>query len=65
VVKSGSIPNALVQKYGIENLYVEDLPSFWRLLYTIVKRAGQRTIVVIEIVDDQTYDKWFARRRGR
>lgn len=35
VVRKPSIPKNLKRTYGVENLYVEDLPSFWRLLYTV------------------------------
>jgi len=46
------------------NLFVEDLPSFWRLFYAVVRDRGERSVVVVEIVDYRTYDGW-VRRRGR
>lgn len=64
VVKKGRIPKVLRDNYGLENLYIEDLPSFWRLLYTIVRDRGERYIVVVEIVDHGTYSRWFP-GRGR
>ena len=64
VVKNDRIPKALKVRHGLENLFVEDLPSFWRFLYTIVRDRGERYIVVVEVVDDKTYDGWF-RGRGR
>ena len=63
VVRKDRIPKALRDRHGLENLYVEDLPSFWRLLYTIVRDRGERYIVVVEIVDHEIYDKWFPGRR--
>src|SRR5437870_7194377 len=42
VVKRDRIPRALKDKHGPENMYVEDLPSFWRLPYTIVRDRGDR-----------------------
>ena len=63
VAKKNRIPRSLRDKYGLENLYVEDLPSFWRLLYTIVRDSGERYVVVIEIVDHPAYDTWFRPRR--
>lgn len=63
VVKKSAIPRALKDRYGLENLYVEDLPKFWRLLYAIVKHKGQRLILVVEIVDHPTYSKWFPGRK--
>lgn len=64
VVKKDGIPRTLREKYGLENLYVEDLPSFWRLLYTIVRDRGDRYIVVVEIVDHEAYSGRFP-GRGR
>jgi len=64
VVKKDRIPKALKERYGMENLFVEDLPSFWRLLYTIVRDRGERYIVIVEIVDHKAYDRWFP-GRGR
>lgn len=58
------LPKPLVSEYGLENLYVEDLPSFWRLLYTNVRRGNERHVVVVEIVEHAIYDKWFP-GRGR
>ena len=61
-VKKDRVPRSLRDKYCLENMYAEDLPSFWRLLYTIVRDRGERYIVVVEIADHATYDAWF---RGR
>ena len=64
VVKGNRIPKTLRDRYGLENLFVEDLPSFWRLFYTIVRDRGERYMVLVEIVDHRTYDRWFRRRSG-
>jgi hypothetical protein len=64
VVKKDRIPKVLREAHGLENVFVEDLPSFWRFLSTIVRDRGERYIVVIEIVDHRTYDRWF-HGRGR
>jgi len=64
VVKKRQIPSALKDRHGLENLFVEDLPSFWRLLYTIVRDRGERYVVIVEIVDHRAYDRWFT-GRGR
>lgn len=63
VVRKRAIPSSLRIKYGLENLYVEDLPDFWRLLYTIVKSEGRRVIMILEIVSHKDYDRWFPSRR--
>jgi hypothetical protein len=62
VVKGDRIPKVLKDRHGLENLFVEDLPSFWRLLYTIVRDRAERYIVIVEIVDHRTYDGCFRRR---
>jgi hypothetical protein len=59
VVRRGSLPKYLVEHYGAENLFAEDLPSFWRLLYTVVHRGDDRYVAVLEIVDHRAYDRWF------
>lgn len=59
VVKKSQIPAALKTKYGIENLYMGDLPSFWRLLYTIARDGITRYVIILEIVDHDDYNKWF------
>ncbi len=63
VVPKSAIPSLLQERYGLENLYVEDLPDFWRLLYTIIKFEGRRLIVVLEVVDHRAYSKWFPGRK--
>ena len=62
LVRKPRLPASLVRLYAIENLFVEDLPSFWRLLYTIVHEGNDRVVVVIEIVNHRAYDRWFPGR---
>lgn len=64
VVPGAKIPASLRQRYSVGNLYVEDLPSFWRLLYTVANEEGQRYVVILEIVGHADYDRWFP-GRGR
>jgi len=63
VVRKEQIPRALREAHGLSNLYIEDLPSFWRLLYTIVRDGGDRYIVIVEIVDHRAYSRWFPGRK--
>lgn len=62
VVKKARLPASLIREYSLENLFVEDLPSFWRLLYTVVHEGEDRIVVVVEIVDHRVYDRWFPGR---
>ena len=64
VVKKHRIPSTLKLRYSVSNLYVEDLPGFWRLLYTVGRRQGKRFVVVIALVDHRKYSKWFRRPHG-
>ncbi|MDE1822396.1 MAG: hypothetical protein KGJ23_08875 [Euryarchaeota archaeon] len=65
VVRGKFVPAAFRLAYGLENLFVEDLPGFWRLLYTIVRFDGRKVVVILRIVDHATYDKWFPGRKRR
>lgn len=64
VVKKGSLPRALAEKHDIDNVYVENLPNFWRLLYSLTRDGASPLVTIIEIVDHPTYSKWFP-GRGR
>lgn len=62
VVRRSAIPKAVVAKYGIENLFVEDLPDFWRLLYAVLKHGEERAVLILTIVDHREYSRWFPGR---
>jgi hypothetical protein len=64
VVRRSAIPKAIVARYGVENLFVEDLPDYWRLLYSVLKRGEARGVLIIAIVDHREYSRWFP-GRGR
>lgn len=61
VVRQASIPTYFREKYGVSNLYCLDLAAFHRCFYTIANRS----VVLLDIVDHPTYDKWFPGRRRR
>ena len=64
VVRRSAIPKAITLRYGVENLFVEDLPDFWRLLYAVVKRGEGRGVFVLAITNHREYSRWFP-GRGR
>ena len=64
VIRKRQIPRAFCERYGIENLYCEDLPDYWRLLYTVVRRSSHRVVAVVAIVDHAAYSRWFPGRRN-
>ncbi|MBA7714028.1 hypothetical protein ES703_123041 [subsurface metagenome] len=45
IVKKRLIPEKLIKKYGIDNLRIYNLPSVWRMLYTIT--AGEIEIISV------------------
>ena len=53
------IPAVFAQKYGATNLFRVELPSYWRLLYTLTNSEDQASIIalVLAIVDHPTYER--------
>lgn len=59
------IPEEYKQKYGTKNLFRVELPTFWRMLYTLTDNEEVEIIAfVLDIIDHPTYDKKFG-YRGR
>ena len=56
------LPNYLVQKYGINNIWIIDLTGYWRMIYTL--NSGEIKIIslVLEWMNHQKYDKVFGRK---
>jgi len=54
------VPRYFAERYEAENLYCVDLASFHRVFYTM----DHREVILLDIVDHRTYDKWFP-GRGR
>ena len=54
------IPQEYKIKYGVTNLFRVELPSFWRMLYTLTAEGEIEIIAfVLDIIDHKTYDKKF------
>ena len=53
------IPKEYIQKYGVTNLFRVELPSFWRMLYTLTNNDTEVEIIafVLDIVGHPAYDK--------
>jgi len=54
------IPKSYVELYEVENLWVIELPLYWRLVYTVTS-SGEVEIInlILDIYDHPTYDKVF------
>jgi len=55
------IPEEYKEKYGVSNLFWVELPSFWRMLYTLTDGESEIEIVafVLDVIDHKTYNKKF------
>jgi hypothetical protein len=59
-VAKNLIPEEYKQKYSAMNLFRVELPTFWRMLYTLTNN-GEIEIVafILDIIDHPTYDNKF------
>ena len=62
-VKKGLIPEYYWKKYGADNLFVVNLPSFWRMIYTLEGNKIEIIAFVLDIFDHKEYDKRFGFRK--
>ena len=53
------IPDEYKQKYGITNLFRVELPTFWRMLYTLTNDENEIEIIafVLDIINHKEYNK--------
>ena len=59
-VKKKLIPKEIIQKYRLSNLWVYNLPSAWRLLYTITPSKDVRIITaILDWMDHKDYERLF------
>lgn len=58
------IPVEYQEKYGITNLFRVELPSFWRMLYTLTEEGSEIEIIafVLDMMNHKQYDKKFGYR---
>jgi hypothetical protein len=59
-VKKELIPKKLIDKYGINNLWIYDLPNGWRLLYSVTSDGEVELIAaVLDWMDHKEYERLF------
>ena len=59
VVKKKLIPRELIQKYGINNLRIYNLPSAWRMFYTVTAGDIEIISVVLDWMSHKDYERLF------
>jgi len=57
-IPKNKIPKSL-EKLGINNLRVYDLPSAWRLLYSVVNDDIEIISIILDWISHKDYDKLF------
>ena len=59
-VKKKLIPKSLIQKHGINNLWIYNLPDGWRMLYVLTPSEEIQIIaVVLDWMSHKDYEKLF------
>jgi len=57
--KKKLIPKYYIEKYGVNNLFIVDLPFFWRLVYTLESDKIEIVAFVLDIFTHKDYNKRF------
>jgi hypothetical protein len=53
------IPSSYIKKYGIDNCWKYDLPSGWRLLYSVKAKEILILAIIIEWLSHKKYERRF------
>ena len=61
--KKELIPREYRQKYGADNLFIADLPDYWRMIYTLESDEIEIIAFVLDIIDHNDYNKKFKFRK--
>ena len=57
--KKDLIPKEYRQKYDVGNLFIADLPDYWRMIYTLESDEIEIIAFVLDIIDHKEYNKKF------
>ena len=58
-IPKNKIPKSYLEKYGINNLRVYDLPSAWRLLYSIINDEIEIISIILDWMSHKDYERLF------
>ena len=61
--KKDLIPKEYRQKYDADNLFIADLPDYWRMIYTLESDEIEIIAFVLDIIDHEDYNKKFGFRK--
>ncbi|MBI2653951.1 hypothetical protein HYX02_04015 [Candidatus Woesearchaeota archaeon] len=61
--KKDLIPKEYRQKYGADNLFIADLPDYWRMIYTLESDEIEIIAFVLDIINHDGYNKKFKFRK--
>ncbi|MDD9954315.1 MAG: hypothetical protein OXR66_08345 [Candidatus Woesearchaeota archaeon] len=57
--KKKQIPKEYIKKYDVDNLFIVNLPNYWRMIYTLESNKVEIIAFVLDIFDHKSYDKKF------
>ena len=61
--KKDLIPKEYRQKYDADNLFIVDLPDYWRMMYTLESDEIEIIAFVLDLIDHNEYNKKFGFRK--
>ena len=61
--KKDLIPKEYQKKYDAKNLFIADLPDYWRMIYTLESDEIEIIAFVLDIIDHNEYNKKFKFRK--
>lgn len=62
-IPKNRIPKKYIDEYGINNLWKANLPSAWRLLYTLDAGKPEILTILLEYLDHNQYNKLFGYKK--
>ena len=60
--KKAVIPKEYKTKYNADNLFIVDLPDYWRMIYTLESDEIEIIAFILDIFDHDQYNKKFGFR---
>jgi hypothetical protein len=61
--KKKQIPHYYATRYNASNLFIVNLPQFWRMIYTLESNKIEIIAFVLDIFTHKEYDKRFGYRK--